>query len=428
MGRQDAATTIQLLEFELAKVKQQLAALQSTEAGKHDNHNIQSLKLIAGADDASTFRFLDLPREMRNIIYELCVVVDKIYVRGPGRVTSYDMRITETAVPEVQLFRVCKQINAEARETFLLNNKFVHLPGPRFIGSPTQFHLSTMFNKDLIRRLSISLDYRDYSPSFIDEFVQHEGYKEARLQVPREETMFYLQELTVVALRDRIWYSMFQQISKLVNLKYLQINLQNCYCPSTCHRLVQQAFTSKGHSPQAEAPWAFQLLGKGTRKVIDVVGTLDFAERHLLRCMLMTDVAHIRLQFHGAWTGLYDHERSALWFEDEEATDEYGILNSDTDSESEDDDQPAERDEEVDSDQEDEEVQFDEGEQQLEDNVQKLKEGEQELENGLQSVQDEGDLEGVNDYELDAEINHPLDEGELSDVIPMLRRDPENFL
>jgi hypothetical protein len=60
---------VESLRREVADLKKQLAAYQ---AGRH--HTSEE----AGRPESKAFRFLDLPRVLRNAVYELCVVVDKV--------------------------------------------------------------------------------------------------------------------------------------------------------------------------------------------------------------------------------------------------------------------------------------------------------------------------------------------------------------
>jgi hypothetical protein len=75
-----------------------------------------------------TFRFLDLPAELRCQIYEYFVVVGKIFyspdyysVKNEKRFKDWEAYRT----PELTILRVCKQMHSEAEEIYLSKNLFV---------------------------------------------------------------------------------------------------------------------------------------------------------------------------------------------------------------------------------------------------------------------------------------------------------------
>jgi hypothetical protein len=79
----------------------------------------------SSTDSPSHFRFLDLPPEIRNMIYKEILVVGKIFY---PELDPYDNRLHydfDYKKPQFALLRVCKQIHSEAEPLYLGMNLFV---------------------------------------------------------------------------------------------------------------------------------------------------------------------------------------------------------------------------------------------------------------------------------------------------------------
>ena len=131
---------------------------------------------MAQVDTEGSRHLLTLPEEIRAMIFELCVVVGNVPYCPPNAAKEFrdfDMRITTpTESPQVQLFRVCKQIHSETRKIFLKTNTFIVLancsPGHKQPRLPLAGLYSNIAEKKLIRHLSINLDYRNFTSGFAD--------------------------------------------------------------------------------------------------------------------------------------------------------------------------------------------------------------------------------------------------------------------
>lgn len=230
------------------------------------------------------------------------VVVDEVYIRKPNSVKTYDMRITPSESPQVQLFRVCKQIKQEARELYLSKNLFVILAGPWV--KPPRFWQSKA-EKKLVRRLSISLDYRDKSGHVNDEWLQRSGVAQidacaAEMPPPTSQVDEHaVHDAHRNSLMQAMWYVLFVML-KTLELDLLQINLQNCYCPWGCHRLATVALDNlPGFSNTAFPPSIRALLRNLAPKALDILGTLSKQERDIIRDCLESEGLRSKLVFHG---------------------------------------------------------------------------------------------------------------------------------
>ncbi|KAF2246737.1 hypothetical protein BU26DRAFT_567081 [Trematosphaeria pertusa] len=77
---------------------------------------------------AQAFRFLDLPIELRVQVYEVLLVVGRVFYTPDWFEQREGIRFTDMEryrKPEVQVLRVSKQIHAEAEEIYLAKNIFV---------------------------------------------------------------------------------------------------------------------------------------------------------------------------------------------------------------------------------------------------------------------------------------------------------------
>ncbi|KAK5678619.1 hypothetical protein LTS10_009063 [Elasticomyces elasticus] len=120
--------------------------------------------------------FLELPKELRLIIYEYLVVPGTITIRFNEERREYDQRydtITEPSYGETQLFLVSKQIKDESLPLYYAANNFfchglsVHdMVTQAYSGNSFSRHIYGANIREHVRSLSIAVDMRDTSFEF----------------------------------------------------------------------------------------------------------------------------------------------------------------------------------------------------------------------------------------------------------------------
>ncbi|KAK5121122.1 hypothetical protein LTR85_005606 [Meristemomyces frigidus] len=122
------------------------------------------------ADDSAPFRFLDVPKDVRSMIYEYLVVPGTITLRYKAELAKHDNRYAElaTSLPsygQTQIFAVCGQIKDEALPLYISKNLFIWPAGGQNIQPLFAADVESGVYGDqsqlYMRRLSVSLDYRD---------------------------------------------------------------------------------------------------------------------------------------------------------------------------------------------------------------------------------------------------------------------------
>ena len=116
---------MELLQAENASLRAELQALRKSKEQQPPH-----------PDPAGTFNLFGLPRELRDVIYEMCLVPGIVFIkRRPqvARIPKSDMRYQrQLSGPKTasQLFLVNKKLRLEALAVFLSKNQFI-VTGPR---------------------------------------------------------------------------------------------------------------------------------------------------------------------------------------------------------------------------------------------------------------------------------------------------------
>ena len=232
---------------------------------RESGHPPPSKKQKRGSDDlprldrlrlmnlGSPFPFLQLPAEIRNQIYGLCLLVDGTI--NPYPAPSYDRAIVPQgqSKPLVALLRVSKRVNAEARpilygrNTWHLNLNCVDI-GPHQAAFKRQPLWDSMNDPRLahapIGHVTMMFSFRDLNPeklrSVYATWAQTQHLRQPGSNIPSPAMKNAHHELWRVLCN--IWYLKARAFVELVFRsqppKKLTLDFTECYCRSGCCRPV----------------------------------------------------------------------------------------------------------------------------------------------------------------------------------------------
>jgi hypothetical protein len=200
------------------------------------------------------FRFLDLPLELRTMVYEYVLVVGKVFYTPTERDLQTSVRFQDLhryEAPQVQLLRVCKQVHEEAEPVYLAKNLFVlphtwpglevfgNCESPRLKGIAARFKDSKtrpVFStaaQSHVRSLSITLDQQLFAET-VDEygvvFWNHPGRRSGpsdKISGATRRRMVHVDVLRHSEVASRL---VFGELSHFKKLKYLEIDYTNAFC------------------------------------------------------------------------------------------------------------------------------------------------------------------------------------------------------
>lgn len=280
--------TFQKLQQENAALRAELQALRST-------IQLQAPHSISRAGHEQAFDFLKLPRELRNLIYEFCVVVDEVRIGGAFadyRTPYTDMRYyhPKSARTELSLVAVNKQIRLEALEVYLSKNHFV-VPEALMQLFPNSSLASTEKSSPILgyqklslvhkrlRSLSITFDFRNVT----DESISQDPVKfRAGSDTWREvDSVMHIHDTFAYTLIEDSVLALVGILSDHKQLRRLQINVQHATCRLQCHRLVVHMFKSCRVEEQLES-W-FSSTTANRIESLESLGTVNEEERRAIR-------------------------------------------------------------------------------------------------------------------------------------------------
>jgi hypothetical protein len=307
------SNTIQRLQDEITALRAELQALRSVTKFQTSQQ-----------DSEQTFDFLGFPRELRNAVYELCVVVGEVRIVRPHQLQPLDMRYKRPrdARAEVQLFGVNKQVQREALEIYLSKNHFV-IPAADFSSGYTGYMYTDIaypfgcipgrYLHGHLRSISIALDKRESISGIVDDHETSIDYHHQH--DPPEEVSLVLDRHNCCSTELEESFVSLMLLATQSNLQKIQINVEHTSCISGCHRLVVVVFENGSVKDDLES----YAESKHHIKSLDFLGTVNSKERHAIRSAFPQSLRG-KITFHGQWH--FSHE---TWNPDVEVFDETPI-------------------------------------------------------------------------------------------------------
>ncbi|KAL9626880.1 MAG: hypothetical protein Q9204_006967 [Flavoplaca sp. TL-2023a] len=223
--------------------------------------------LLSSMSLKSSFPFLRLPAEIRNQIYELCLLVD-------GSINPYPVHYQDSRVvpegqskPSVALLRVSKQIKAEARPIYHGRNTWLHNQNSiRFQQNSASFARQPFWDKfnasrrTLLGHVIIKFSFRDLAQGgLVGIFTDWTQSK--RLHQPMSNSRTTALEIAhdqQIVILYHLWQPKIKQMMKLVCRshppKELTLDFAECYCQSGCCRPMSTLIDALMLSPRNWAP------------------------------------------------------------------------------------------------------------------------------------------------------------------------------
>jgi hypothetical protein len=302
----------ELLQAENTSLRAELQALRETRI-KQNPHS--------RSPNAGTFNFFGLPREIRDAIYEMCVVPGVIFIKRPDQfphLPDLDMRNShrrKQTKAQSQLLSVNKKLRYEALEVFVSMNQFViSAPTgkdwevytdpiePRIPGHQDDSSLL----KGYLRSVSISLNSFETTPNEIArnrvnmaanavDYVDNPDDADTDFSHSRGAAVRY-REITV-QLTIRFGITLIRLFEFPGQLRRIQINLESTFCPLGCHRLVKALFDS---SRERLARLFAKRPNNDLLESLDFLGTVSDEERDAIRLAFPSFIRD-KITFHGTF-------------------------------------------------------------------------------------------------------------------------------
>ncbi|KAF1831305.1 hypothetical protein BDW02DRAFT_632934 [Decorospora gaudefroyi] len=240
------------------------------------------------------FPFLELPPEIRTMIYKDLLFVGKVHF-DPERHAANGRKHYHWPFkkPQLAVLRVCKQIHDEAEPLYLSMNLFV-LPvkftnyQPFFrpsLRDQTQRQRSHLFSKaafDRVRNISVvfssdqlgDIDYHHFWNAYETRYGP--GTYMSMTDAQRRSLAHTLQHI----IAEREWSHVQKQLSKFQNpMDYVEADFTDVFCPGGCCRPLYACINR----------WILKLKPK----VLDVTGLMHSEQRNFYFMYARGDVARL---------------------------------------------------------------------------------------------------------------------------------------
>lgn len=184
------------------------------------------------SETANMAKFMDLPREIRDMIYKLLLTVGAEIVTHPTYYEdSTDFEAEGVNRPAVALLSVNKQIGAEAAAILYGNNTWRIRESDHYIRGLEIYQ----DHGHLFRHITIHLDRRDIEE--LETTNRIEQYQEQWASLTMEERMKLVHDERLDDLRQLIYRRGHIITSDMKLIRSLALVIDGLYCPSECCRL-----------------------------------------------------------------------------------------------------------------------------------------------------------------------------------------------
>ena len=173
---------------------------------------------------------MSMPKEMRDHILVLCLLVDGTINPYPAFYEDKDRFANCNRKPDLGLLKVNKVLNFEATDIFYGMNTW-QLSSPRPLDFPP-FKKDLMWNlhRDRISHLRLLMDMRDHRPDIVLEAARKTD--DRRLKGD-QRTVFIHDHCSKGALETWRWKMLMKKYIKPLTL---EIDMKHMYCPTGCCR------------------------------------------------------------------------------------------------------------------------------------------------------------------------------------------------